>query len=112
MIYPCLVLKSLCQTPITVKIAKEGLSEDGEPISDVVLNLNCNYQDTAKAVLTDEKKYVQITGRAFFVGDISPENAVISSGTATVFGIERRIVQGMKARNPDGTVNYTRLDLE
>ena len=30
---------------------------------------------------------------------------------AIMIGIVRKITNGMKARNPDGTVNYTRLDL-
>ena len=35
----------------------------------------------------------------------------IVGGEITVFGVKRRIWQGEKARNPDGTVNYTRLDV-
>ncbi|MGM0215459.1 hypothetical protein [Enterococcus sp. AZ109] len=110
--YPCLVPKKLCTTPIFLSIAQEGISEDGEPLVAYEEELTCNYQDTAKTILTDEKKLVQLIGRAFFVGDIAPDIPVISSGEATVFGVKRSIVQGMKARNPDGTVNYTRLDLE
>ena len=40
--YPCLVLKSVCKTLIKVTVFKEGISEDGEPITDVILNLMCN----------------------------------------------------------------------
>lgn len=69
----------------------------------------CNYQDKAKTILTAEKKLVQITGTALFPGDICPDIPVISGGTAIVFGIERRIKQGIKNRNPDGTVNYTEV---
>ena len=35
----------------------------------------------------------------------------IHSGKVTVFGKERDIIQGTKARNPDGTVNYVELDI-
>lgn len=42
---------------------------------------------------------------------IAPGQAVLSEGEAVIFGEHRRIVQGMKARNADGTVNYTRIDL-
>lgn len=73
--------------------------------------LTCNYQDTAKRVLTKEQKLVQISGTALFPGDIAPDVPAITGGTLTVFGVERRILQGMKARNPDGSVNYTRLDV-
>ena len=74
-------------------------------------DLKCNYQDSAKTVLTTEKKLVQIAGTAMFNGDIAPDVPVISGGEVIVFGVVRQIVRGEKARNPDGTVNYTRLDV-
>lgn len=110
--YPCLVSAAFCKTPIHIEIDQEGISEDGEPLRAFVNDLECNYQDTARTILTDQKKLVQLTGRAFFVGDIAPEIPTISGGEAMIFGVKRRIVQGMKARNPDGSVNYSRLDLE
>lgn len=83
----------------------------GEPSQIIELDLLCNFQDQAKTILTAEKKLVQITGTALFPGDIAPNMPTLSGGTVTVFGAERRIEQGMKARNPDGTVNYCRLDV-
>lgn len=110
--YPCLVPKNLSTTPIHVSVVQEGISEDGESLLAFEADLMCNYQDTAKTILTEEKKLVQLIGRAFFVGDVAPDIPVISGGEVTIFGVKRQIIQGMKARNPDGTVNYTRLDLE
>lgn len=109
--YPCLVLKSVCKTPIAVTLFQEGISEDGEPLSIGTLNLMCNYQGKAKTVITSDKQAVKITAQCYFIGDIAPEIAVISNGEAEVFGEKRGIYSGEKARNPDGTVNYTRLDL-
>ena len=51
----------------------------------------------------------QITGSALFPGDICPELPVISGGTVTIFGVKRKIQEARKARNPDGTVNYTEV---
>lgn len=107
--YPCLVPKKLCRTDICLEIEREGLTEYGEPLPTVKYNGKCNYQDKAKTILTAEKKLVQITGTALLPGDICPDIPTISGGTATVFGTERRILQGTKARNPDGTVNYTEV---
>lgn len=109
--YPCLVPEKLCKTPIHVRIDQEGVSEDGEPLRAFETDLLCNYQDNAKTVLTAERKLVQLSGTALFHGDIAPNLPTLSGGTVTVYGIKRRIFQGMKARNPDGTVNYTRLDV-
>lgn len=107
--YPCLVPKRLCKTDISLVFEREGLTEYGEPLPTFSYTGKCNYQDKAKTILTAEKKLVQITGAALFPGDICPDLPVISGGTATVFGVERRIQQGRKARNPDGTVNYTEV---
>lgn len=111
MIYPELVPERVCQTPCRVTIYGEGLGRDGEPLPVFDKELKCNYQDSAKSVLTAEQKLVQLSGVAMFPGDIAPEVPVLSGGTFTVFGVERQIFKGMKARNPDGTVNYTRLDV-
>lgn len=110
--YPCVVPKSVCKTPIHIEIEQEGISVYGEPLETLSVDTVCNYQDKAKTILTKEKKEVVITGCALMPGDIAPDLPTISSGTATIFGEQRRIAVGTKARNPDGTVNYTRLDLE
>lgn len=107
--YPCLVLKRLCKTEISLEFDREGLNEYGEPLEPVSYSGRCNYQDKAKTVLTAEKKLVEITGSALFPGDICPDLPVISGGTAQIFGVKCRILQGTKARNPDGTVNYTEV---
>lgn len=109
--YPCLVPKRLCKTDIKVHLESEELNNLGEPKSVLDLTLKCNWQDKAKAVLTAEKKLVYITGSALFPGDIAPDMPTLSGGTVTVFGEERRILQGQKNRNPDGTVNYCTLEV-
>lgn len=109
--WPELVPKDLCKTQIHVRIDSEEIGEEGEPIHLLDDDFMCNYQDKAKRIFTDEQKVIKITGSALFPGDIAPEVPVISCGVATIFGVERTIATGEKARNPDGTVNYTRLEL-
>jgi hypothetical protein len=109
--YPCLVPKRLCRTPVHVHLESEELSNMGAPLHVVDLDLFCNFQDSAKTVLTAEKKLVQLTGIALFSGDIAPEMPTLSGGTITIYGEERRIEQGSKNRNPDGTVNFCRLEV-
>lgn len=109
--YPCLVPKKLCRTPIRVMIYGEGLSEDGAPEVIFSADLKCNYQDTAKTVLTAEGKQVQLSGIALFPGDIAPNQPALSGGEVVVYDVKRTIFQGRKARNPDSTVNYTELRL-
>ena len=103
--YPKLVPDRMCTTEMEVVIYGEGLSETGSPI------IVCNYQDKAYTKLTAEQKIVTLDGKAYFDGDICPKQSVISSGYVKVFGVKRSIYQGTKARNPDGTVNFTLLEL-
>lgn len=109
--YPCLVPKSLCRVPIRIHLESEELNNLGEPKQVVDLDLLCNFQDRAKTIFTDEKKVVQVTGTALLAGDIAPDFPTLSGGTALIFGVERRIAQGTKARNPDGTVNHCKLEV-
>lgn len=109
--YPCLVRPKYCRTPVHVTLYVEGLSEDGAPEIAFEDELLCNWQDGAKTVFTDEQKRVEISGCALFPGDICPELAVISSGFVELFGARRAVARGRKSRNPDGTVNYTRLEV-
>lgn len=107
--YPCLVLKQFCTTDVVAEFEPEGLNEYGEPLETVRYSGKCNYQDKARTVLTSEKKLVEITGCALFPGDICPELPVISGGAVEIFGVNRRILEGRKARNPDGSINYTEV---
>ena len=109
--FPSLIDKRFCKTPIRVNLYREGNDENGEPLSGVEFKGLCNYQDSAKTVLSAEKRLIQLSAQAYFTGDIAPDLAVISDGEAEIFGEKRKIAQGMKARNPDDSVNYTRLDL-
>lgn len=112
MIYPSLVRKKDCKTDIHVILYGENTTEDGAPEIVLDKDLKCNYQDSAKRVLTTEKVIIQINGVALFCEDFAPDIPVISSGKVTIFGETREIYQGTKARNSDGTVNYIKLEIQ
>lgn len=109
--YPKLVRRFALSTPISVSVVIEGIDEDGAPVEGLHIDGLCNYQDNARRVVTNDKVETDLTGTAYFDGDIAPTLAVISGGVITIFGEERTIVMGNKARNPDGSVNYTRIDI-
>lgn len=109
--YPCLIPEKSCKTDIHIHLESESINNTGEPEKVLDKDLKCNYQDRAKYILTPEKKLIQITGTALFSGDIAPEFPTLSGGSIIVFGERRRIEQGTKARNPDGTVNYCKLEV-
>lgn len=109
--YPCLIPEKLCTTDIEVVLEQEGVNKYGEPIEALKWSGKCNYQDKGKSVLTADKKIIQLSGCALIPKDIAPDLPNITGGTITVFGQKRTIYEGTKARNPDGTVNFVRLDV-
>lgn len=110
--YPRLVPDAVCTTPIEITLYQEGITEDGAPLEAITINTLCNYQDTANRVYETNKESVSITGRCYINDDIAPSLAVIGGGEAIVNGVKRSIVKGTKARNLDGSVNYTLIELK
>lgn len=110
--WPQLVLPQFCTTDIKVVVESEELNENGTPKKLLSWRGKCNYQDRSKKVWSTDKVLVEVTGTCLIPGDIVPDLVTIPSGKVTVFDTEREIVIGTKARNPDGTVNYTQLDLK
>lgn len=107
--YPKLVRGA--KTPVHVVIESEHTNEFGEREILLEADFKCNYQDTAKINFTSQKQSSQVTGTIYIDGDILPGVAVISAGFVKIFGEKREIKTGCKARNLDGSVNYTRLDV-
>lgn len=110
--YPELVPDWACRTPITLTIYGEELDEDGAPVILADISLLCNYQDGGKTLYTADHKRIEVSGRAYFNGDIIPGIPNITAGQAVIFGEKRSIYKGYKRRNPDGTVNHTEVILK
>jgi hypothetical protein len=107
--YPKLVRRQDCTTPCAVTLFAEGINEDGERVTAFEGAPLCCLQSSSKRVRTAKHDEVTLTAEVFFCEDFCPALAEIPDGEITVHGIKRRIVTGMKARNPDGSVNYIRL---
>lgn len=108
--YPNLVLDKYCNTTIKGKIYSEGVSETGAPI-EYEFSSKCNYQSSCKTILTPQQKLVQITGICYINGDLFPDMPEISDGEVEINGVVRKINSCSKSRNPDGTVNFTKMEL-
>ena len=99
------------KTPVHVIIEAGEPNEFGERAILLDDSFLCNYQDTATVKYTANKQSENVSGVIYIDGDILPGVAAISCGHAIVFGEKRTIAKGSKARNLDGSVNYTRLDV-
>lgn len=109
--FPCLVDRRFCKTNVLVKLDKNELNEDGELESQLAIITTCNLQMGARASFTKDKEKIELSGVALFIGDLCPSLPVIASGTVRVKEQEYSINKGTKNYNPDGTVNYTTLEL-
>ena len=110
--YPELVPDWVCTMPIELHIESESLSESGEPVELFSAKLLCNWQDGGRTKLSNEQKYIDVFGSAFFNGDICPNISNITAGWAVIFGETREIFKGFKRRNPDGKVNHTEIQFK
>lgn len=109
--YPELVPDHVCSTPITITVTN-GIGEDGAPAVCGTYTGKCCYSEASAKRTTADKQLITLSGVALFNGDIIPGLDVFDGGAVILGGnIRRSIYRSQKARNPDGTVNYTRLEL-
>lgn len=108
--YPSLVPDKVCTTPVTV-FRTGGLNRDGSPKRTVIFEGKCFYTEKSYTKLTADKQLITLSGEALFNGDIAPDSDTVTGEVSLLSGISRQIHASEKAKNPDGTVNYTRLEL-
>lgn len=107
--WPELVPDRVCTAPCRIFRTK-GLNRDGSHKQLTSFEGNCHHVEKSHTVLNAEKQLITLSGTALFNGDIAPGSAVIE-GSAEISGRTYIIYSSEKAKNPDGTVNYTRLEL-
>lgn len=111
--YPKLVPPEMCHTEVEITFTK-GLDTDGSPKVVTSFTAMCNYSEKSRQVMSADRQLIELSACALFNGDIAPgidlagEVLVKNAGAPDVV---RRIYRGERARNPDGTVNFTKLEL-
>ena len=109
--YPKLVRQKDCKIPCRITFYTNNITEDGDKEIAGVFDVNCNYQDIVKNINTDTKSINETTGKIYLRDDIIPGRTGINDGVVEIFGEHKLINYVMKARNPDGTVNYLCLEV-
>lgn len=95
--------------PITVVITS-GLNEDGTEKEVLKKELKCNYSETTRRVQNSQGLWVPLSGIVRFKGDICPE--IANPGGYILLNNQKIVINNyVRPRNPDGTVNHTRLEL-
>ncbi len=111
MIYPKLVRKQDCKIPAVITFYSNELGEDGEQIAYGPYAAKCNYQEKLHNENTDKSAISRGTGKIFLRDDIIPGRDDLNDGFVLILGNKRQIKEVIKARNPDGTVNYLEIDV-
>lgn len=97
----------ILKTP--VQVYQTELSEDGEPVEELIFDGLCCYDEKMKQVLDAERRLVTLSGKAIFKGDINPDKLI--EGFVQVGEVKRTIFRAQRPRNPDGSVFSTELEL-
>ena len=110
--WPELGPDAVCHTPITIRLEAGGINEDGSPIAGWVIETKCNYSQKNKWKMDAERRLIQRQATVLSNGDSAPELETLA-GTVTIDGSGESwiIYAASRAMNPDGTVNYTSLEL-
>jgi len=95
-----------------IKVAMTKLSEDGEPVEQLLYEGKCIYNEKSKQVLDAERRLVLLSATAIIKGDIWPGKDI--EGHVQIAGseIKRTIFRAARPRNPDGSVYSTELELQ
>lgn len=109
MIWPALVPPAVCTVPIVLHLT-DGLDENGAPREVKTLTARCNFNGKGGWSMDNERQMIRYAATALLPGDIAPALANLT-GSAEVAGLCLTIHAADRARNPDGSVNYTKLEL-
>ena len=123
--YPKLVPQKYCTTPVRV-VFLGAIDIEGQETVVGTYSGKCNLSQKTKQRVTADKRLITIEAVALYDGDIAP-NLLQPKGLLYITETDSRNGEGeetlepenkpyrifsyVKARNPDGTVNYTRLEL-
>lgn len=94
------------------KITLEGEPQnDGSPSIVLEWEGKVNYSEKAKRVQDSDGRWIQLAGVIHVKGDILADVPYIR-GTVDIDGLQTRtIIAISRPRNPDGTINHTRLEV-
>ena len=87
-----------------------GLGDDGGPEEVGRWKGLVNFSEKARRVQDKDGQWVKLAGVIHVKGDILP-GVQFDNGEVEVDGVVRNVVSYSRPRNPDGSVNHTRIEL-
>lgn len=108
--FPCLVIGAT--TPISGVLYGAEISCTGVP-EEISFDSLCIFQEGEnKRTYKKDDTEVVLSAEAYIPGDICPDMPNITGGKCEIFGIEYEIATVARKRNPDGSINFTRVGLK
>jgi len=92
-----------------VRVYQTELSEDGEPIEELIFDGLCCFDEKMRQTLDKERRLVTLSGKVIIQGDINPGKLI--EGYVVVADAQRSIFRAARPYNPDGSVFSTELEL-
>ncbi|MFW5436354.1 hypothetical protein [Paenibacillus apiarius] len=92
-----------------VQVFQTELSEDGEPVEELIFDGLALYDEKSRQVLDSERRLVLLSGLVIIEGDINPGKVI--EGFVKIDGVDKDIFRTRRPRNPDGSVFSTELEL-
>ena len=109
--YPKLVLPHTCTTDVTVVLTGDN-DENGEAAVVKEIRTKCNRQTKVQNVQQGERYVQKLKTTLLFDGALAETDSQLKGYVSFAVDCKSNILSGFLARNPDGTVNYTQLELE
>lgn len=101
----------LLNTECMIKLNTEGLNEEGEPEAAKTWQGKVIFSEKARTTMNADNRIIRLEGQVIVKGDIAPDLKVISDGEVTVNDKTYQIYRSERARNPDGSIHHTVLEL-
>ena len=105
--FPTHLLNADC----VAKLNLEGLNEQGAPEAALTWSGKVIFFEKSRTTMTADQRIVRLEGQVIAKGDIAPSLEVISDGEVSVRGRTYKLYRSERARNPDGSVHHTVLEL-
>ena len=87
-----------------------GLGEDGGPVEVGAWSGKANLSEKVRRVQDGNGQWIALSGVLHIEGDVLP-GVQFDNGEVDIGGIVHRIVSYSRPRNPDGSVNHTRIEM-
>lgn len=87
-----------------------GLGEDGGAETVGAWSGKVNLSEKVRRVQDGNGQWIALSGVLHIEGDILP-GVQFDNGEVVIDGVSRRIIFYSRPRNPDGTVNHTRVEM-